>query len=518
MSTKISEFTTSGISLTSDITFVTGGTNFKAPVSDLATLLGTTGSLTSIGETLAIPVLTQPSTSDNQIRKLLAGSGVAVALSAQNGINLKHNFTFNKTGEPLVVSETALSPIFKSIVGTGGITASTNGSTLEIAGNISTNGVVQIETIADFPAAVAGVITLVANTTYLLTASVSTNNRFVMAANVEMTSANILANTLTYTGPNDMFTAVDINVFFDNLILAAPAGQVFNISAVSNPFVQLFIQNMLISSCAKIGTFDDLAAMDIFNSSMIAAADGVTLTGATNWKSLLINKVGIAGTSVSFAAVDFGTVVFDTVRIGNISITGPVGAMALKGLPNSGNMSAGSLGTITNNSISGGITTSTTILPSDIRWDFFGNNFTADSIDDALLSFNANSTETVIASSGVAVLVNATWTLDDTSRFTTTEAGRATYVGERTKHLPMDIAVGLVPVGGGTKDATISIYLNGSVIANTSRTISVSGTTALGLSIPWQLTLEEDDYLEVFVSNDTDTANIIVEHATMRIN
>ena len=48
--------------------------------------------------------------------------------------------------------------------------------------------------------------------------------------------------------------------------------------------------------------------------------------------------------------------------------------------------------------------------------------------------------------------------------------------------------------------------------------MNVSGSNPAALSIPWQLTLSEDDYLEVYIENNTGTTNLIVEYATLRVN
>ena len=139
-------------------------------------------------------------------------------------------------------------------------------------------------------------------------------------------------------------------------------------------------------------------------------------------------------------------------------------------------------------------------------------------MSDSLLGFNGNVTETVIGTINTPVIVNATWVLEDASKFTNTTGGRATYNGERGVRLPADVSVGVIASGGGANDITIYLALNGSVISNTGRTIAVSGSSPLTLSIPWQLTLTEDDYLEVYIENNTGTTNLVVEYATLRIN
>jgi hypothetical protein len=132
-SVKISEFTTGAISLTSKITFIDNNTNFIAPTSDLVTLLGTTGSLTSVGESLAIPVLTVPTTGDNQIRKMLSGPGIIFSLGAQNAIRATWNITQDGTGEALIDNVSAVKPTVSSLVGGSGITLTKVGDVITIS-------------------------------------------------------------------------------------------------------------------------------------------------------------------------------------------------------------------------------------------------------------------------------------------------------------------------------------------------------------------------------------------------
>jgi hypothetical protein len=201
-----------------------------------------------------------------------------------------------------------------------------------------------------------------------------------------------------------------------------------------------------------------------------------------------------------------------------MALRGPSGAIAMKGAAASANITTSNLATVTHSEFSGGLTPLSGIANDDIRWDFDGNSGIADTLSDSLLGFNGNVTETVIAVINTPVLVNATWVLESTSKFTNTTGGRSTYDGERNIRLPVDVSVGVVAAGGGANDITIYLALNGSVISNTGRTIAVSGSSPLTLSIPWQLMLSENDYLEVHIENNTGTTNLIVEYATLRIN
>ena len=97
-----------------------------------------------------------------------------------------------------------------------------------------------------------------------------------------------------------------------------------------------------------------------------------------------------------------------------------------------------------------------------------------------------------------------------------TTAGRMALLSEQDVNGPVDVSVGLVSAGGGSIDVSVYLALNGSVISNSQTSISISGSSQAYVSIPWQLTLSENDYLEVFVENNTNTTNIIVESAKFR--
>lgn len=202
----------------------------------------------------------------------------------------------------------------------------------------------------------------------------------------------------------------------------------------------------------------------------------------------------------------------------SLFLIGPAGAVGISGAAANANISANNIATVIESTIAGGLTPLSGIDSDDIRWAFENNSGITNSMSDALLGFNNNATETVISTINTPVVVNATWVLESARRLTTTTGGRATYKGELLAHFPVDVSIGLVAAGGGTKDVTVYLCLNGSIITNTGRTIEVAGSKPRTLSIPWQLDLAEDDYLEVCVENNTDTVNIVVENCILRIN
>lgn len=92
-----------------------------------------------------------------------------------------------------------------------------------------------------------------------------------------------------------------------------------------------------------------------------------------------------------------------------------------------------------------------------------------------------------------------------------------TYNGERDIDTPLQVTMTLDPASGSNKNITAYIALNGSVITDSHQTIRINSANPLQITIPWQLTLSEDDYIEVFIENNTDAINVTAVDATLRV-
>lgn len=72
------------------------------------------------------------------------------------------------------------------------------------------------------------------------------------------------------------------------------------------------------------------------------------------------------------------------------------------------------------------------------------------------------------------------------------------------------------PVGGAVR---VAVYLakNGVIIPAATTAADVSGSTSKNISFPWQESLTVGQYLEVFVENQSNTNDLLVENAILRI-
>ena len=134
-----------------------------------------------------------------------------------------------------------------------------------------------------------------------------------------------------------------------------------------------------------------------------------------------------------------------------------------------------------------------------------------------LVHVQGNSTETTISAAGTAVLANATFTVSDTLDFDGTTAGRLTYTGTPTVVLTVKATVSLNTAAGSNKDLAIYIAKNGTVISGTKMIREVDHNQQGNTGTFWNVSFSTNDYVELFVSNETDTNNIIVESAIIGV-
>ncbi len=378
---------------------------------------------------------------------------------------------------------------------------------------------VSISEEADFPDPVSGVITLDANTEYKLTDDISTANRFVFQANTVVSGSDILIGMFEYTGTGDFITAVDATIKVKNVQLRyLSANQCFNVSnSGGNEGTDTLIIDRVSFVGTSLGVLTSLANVQVLQTSFsLLSTGGFTLTG-TNWTSA--NFAGFTANLAAGTLFDIGTTTFDRFSCAQFSVDVGSGTTFLSGTTGSGNINAGGDGSIVLGRFNGaGGTILNNITEEDARWSFALNDDLADSRTDGLLSMQANATNTAIVTQSVGVLVAGTWVVEDTSRMTGTTAGRLTYDGLRDAKLPITSAVTIEPVSGGAQLMGCAVAVNGSMVANSLRTGTASPGSPASITVPWQDTLSSTDFVELFVTNEAGTTDVLVSSAVHRMN
>ena len=397
-----------------------------------------------------------------------------------------------------------------------------NSNDTEIFAALGQNNTIYLRTEADLPNQTATTWTMDANIPYKLAASFSTSLQAIPAAGASFRGDNLGSYTMTYTGTGAMFKGTDVDFFINNVSIdPGITNTAFEFDDTVGGTKRFICQTVEVVSCGIFGKFTDMSLTQILNSNCLNANQGVQLFGASGqvWS---IDRLALVSTSATFKGLDMGSATALVAEFNNMLFQAPPGAFGVSGLPNSGNVPVNSFGVVSKSEFLGGMTDLENLsVNDDTRWSFEGNTPTQDTQPDALTSFSGNATETVIAASSTdgsnAVLIAGTWMEVQSSLFTTTAAGRITYNAERPLKGPVDISLGLISSGGGAITVKFYLFKNGVVIPASGLDTAISGSVAANISQHWQLQFEQNDFIEIFIENQTNTTNIIADHAVFRV-
>lgn len=510
---KISEFLAQ-TSIPSDayITYISGNTNYRISLADFLTSIGVTGTIVQDGDPLGTPIL-NTSGSVNNIRNLEPGSGIKASVSPLNGATIEHDFIEDTSGVKLVVDLTADQPKFRSIVAGSGISVGASNGSIQIAlsGVPTTTKTVVVNDINDFPAAVAGVITLESDTEYAIRNDITTANRFVLGNNTVLTGSNNLVINLTYSGTGVMFTSLNKNWSIMDMTVTCALGTFVDFDGTGVEIFQLLSCRI---TADILGTIDDFSGIHFDDTQIVATTNGF-LFGGVNGVILLEANLTTINAGVLY---DLGTATFDGFSATDSFATLNGTSNFLKGATSSANITSGNIGSVHNCRFFGAGTPLNTIAVGDIRWVFKLNDDIKNSSADALMSQVSNAVNTVIAAVNTPVKLLGAWTEEDAFLFTTDATGKMTYVGEKDAEVNIAMSFTVAPVSGTNKNIALYAAKNGAVITNSGApAVVVSATNFQRVSVTWRTTMTNGDFLEAFVENRTDAVDVLVTDAVLRL-
>lgn len=387
----------------------------------------------------------------------------------------------------------------------------------ELYDNQTLNPIIYVSEEADFPVQDATTITLEAGKIYQYTSSFSTAKRFIVQDGAKFTAFNFFSPVLTYTGTGSMFTGTDASFSIRECRISCPSAQLFSFTDTVGGLFIFLMDQVRVVSALKFGTFNNLQTVFINDTSSLSVTNGITLTGA-NMVVFSVNKLFLGSTNTTFIGIDFGTAISQTIEVDDFVCSGGAGSIGLKGAAASANVPVGVLATVSGCDFTGVTTPLSGITTTSKRWRFTSNGGIRDTIIDALLSLTANATVTTITTISTPVKIAGTWVIEDVSLMTGTTGGRVTMNSEVTKRLPVSAVMDLEPVSGTNKLIKTYLYKNGTKINASGRQVRVDSGNPLNVALTWQLDLAENDYLELFVENNTDNISILVSGAVLRVN
>lgn len=147
-------------------------------------------------------------------------------------------------------------------------------------------------------------------------------------------------------------------------------------------------------------------------------------------------------------------------------------------------------------------------------------NFILDRLQQAVGSYSmsGNTTATDIVTTGVGVKVAGTTTAGAEILRFTNGSNRLTYGAGRTR-LFMVTAVGDAVNGGNNHQYAFSIYKNGVKVSETEKVLTSDSSGRAGVFVlQGVIELAESDYVEVWVQDNTGTADVTISHLNVIAN
>lgn len=376
---------------------------------------------------------------------------------------------------------------------------------------------VVVRQLSDLPTAAAGKIILAAATTYLFGSNINIGTDFLdFGAGTGISALSAFTATITYTGTSPMLQGADVNVTIKDLTLNAANADLFSwVDTGGGGNSIVIVSDLLVLACKTVGTFNDINTLVIDGATVMNCTDGLVFLGNSQ-TGLRLESFSMLSTDTGYIGIDFTGSTMQTVFMAGLILAGGTGSIGIKGDAGSVNITANFIANVGGVQFQGVTTPLSGITVDDFRWNFQGNGAVPDTMPDSLITLNSNATATVI-SVGVPTLVEGAWVEERTSQFTTTAAGRVTYIGERALTGPMLISMTIDPASGTNKSVRAFVALNGTAIASSGMAINIGSGDPKQLTIPWQLTLSTNDFLEVFIENETDSVNLTVIDATFMV-
>ncbi len=133
------------------------------------------------------------------------------------------------------------------------------------------------------------------------------------------------------------------------------------------------------------------------------------------------------------------------------------------------------------------------------------------------LTMHGNTTNTVIAAIDTPTLVAGTWSVGIESGFTGTTAGRLTYTGVPDTTVQCSASVTLRPNTSNNQDLSVFFAKDGVPLTDAKITRTVSFSQTANVSLNFNIALETNDYIEIFVENTSSDDDILVTDALFGI-
>jgi len=398
----------------------------------------------------------------------------------------------------------------------------------EIYGGL-VNNVVPINTLADFPEPVGGVIELTGGSTitYVIASKnidIGSNVFTVTGGTCVIRGTNRFTSRISTIGTGDLFTVIDAGFATEFIALSCPNSD-YIVNFVSSVFgTSCVFQNAIFVSCKSIARIDGA-----FTTSIRTCTSVTTTVGGFDWIGTGNNQINCTdflglGTPLGWSGtlLNLGTATFSLIVIsGDNRFISPIGTTILSGAAASANINSGGRALVAGNIFNGTGTAISGIDTQDLQWTFLGNVFadgTTLNTRNLVDVFLTSTTTATIGVIGTYVAVGGVnWASDISDRFTTDTAGILTYIGLETIEVQINSNATVEKSGGGADKLCTRIAIDtGSGFVTQAKTVGCTeNATPTQVSSAGIFSISTGDKLQLFVANESTTTNIIVSEANM---
>jgi hypothetical protein len=375
-----------------------------------------------------------------------------------------------------------------------------------------------IESASDFPTAVAGVRTLVANTTYHIVGSVSIDSdTLVLGTNVVLRGNNQSVDKIVTTSTGTLITATSTSFRFYKIGFTCLSGTFMAVSGSSNSHSLREVS----VSCDVFGTVAGNRLTDMWRSRVQCVTDGLTFSGACF--RFIMDNATIDVTGGANTCVDFGVATFDNIRIHASSINNASGVNGLDIAAAGANLNTGAEAFLVLTDFLTSATAVTGFVRGDPNWTMQNNIGLANNRASAQGSILASALTTTFSGTGGGndVLVNfGTAFISDTeAKFTISTAGAFTY--DAINNLPVqvlaDVSIFAEIAGGATREYNWYLALNGTLIASSVSKHEYDGTNPGTVSVKTLIDIVPGDTITLRVRAETATTAITANTVSITI-
>lgn len=373
--------------------------------------------------------------------------------------------------------------------------------------NSGRNNYVLVKSAADFPVAVGGVITLVTGTFY------EVNGTITLSASINLNGCQIEGrdgsnDKLVYTGSAELFTGSGTGSV-ERITLTATTGKVFNLNA-GGAAKNMIVENCFFIACNDVGTIQGVGGTVFFQTvAFFYNTNGITFQNNNN---VVLNNTLWDNSNHGTYEKFVGT--FNIIQIlGGDRIVSSVNSAIALNVSGITSLVAGSIKVVMF------VGTGTYVIGSfSNAWEVEATGLNTEKDDVAAGNlYISSAATTVISSTGVPVKVSGTTTAVNLFRASSPTNNRLTYTGTKLKKFLVICSLTATQVSTN-KYFSFYIAKNGTVLQESRQEIKIINSSDQGpITISCTVPLSPNDYVEVWVENETSSTDLTVQTMNLAI-